>query len=863
MDSASAHASFGEDALARRLAAQLRRPRLWADVVAPSSSCEAASSLAGACPPHAFLLTRLLAGGASPAANAGTATLPQALCGGGLQESCWHLVSGPPADRGCPPCVDGGVSRSSTPRRSQARGSGTARGPGALRGIALGNFMTSPRFLAESLRPALATAADGAAARSVPVVFLGDAPRDRGERGLAEAQELARCIEEVSPAAAASPSGRAGAAAAGRVASVTVAWFERNAEAAGPDFRVNHAKWAVLCWERCSRVVVFTANFIPIDWDSKTQAVWWADVPRSGWVRESRTAGAQKCAARAGPGTAPLEAAPADPPRRPGLPAGDFQESLRAFLERLSRVCKARGALEWLRGPSLCRNPGFGTRPSAAAPSTRGPVDGAKGSDPARQGARTPEFHVPPAASLSPSAEASPANRPRDAEPVGCSSSSSSWARAHRLDSGSEEAAIRARGGMLADYDWTGVRPVLVSTAPGLRGTSATSASGRPHSSAASLAQHLQHEPMPLAYAGPGPGGASGSGQVAPLVLQFSSVGAVLNDVDARGQGCIAAERGRGGRLLSALSRLGPCPEHPPPAANRAGSEAQASGQLLRPPPPRGSSAIWTVGHRAGLAAAPAAAARGATASMRQTTLGGARRALLAPVFVVYPSMGQVRGSFEGLPEGGCSMPSAAKRWLRYRGEGVQPQRIMQAWRLWGGGSYQREQAMPHCKMFFRFAEQTAPAGAEGARAGRRPARLLWLMLGSQNMSSLAWAPDGLQDTKDGVVARPIGAAHFELGVLFLPSRFREARDSPLPSFVPLHPPADSHGGLGGTDLLGGEGQALGFPIPFPLPPATPVNSDIPWCTAGPDDCASLRRAVEVAASGDACATAASPVDLT
>lgn len=249
---------------------------------------------------------------------------------------------------------------------------------------------------------------------------------------------------------------------------------------------------------------------------------------------------------------------------------------------------------------------------------------------------------------------------------------------------------------------------------------------------------------------------------------------------------------------------------------------------------------------------------------MRQTMLGGARPALRAPVYVVYPSMSQVERSLEGIPEGGWSMPSAAKRWLKPHADSVQPRRMLEAWRLWGGGSYQRDRAMPHCKMFCRFVEQAAPVGAAGCAEGRgRSTRLLWLMLGSQNMSSLAWAPDGLQDTKDGVVARPLGAAHFELGVLFLPSRFKEAPDSPLPSFVPLNPSAAAAGRPGGSEGEDIEGQVLGFPLPFALPPATPLDSDIPWCTTGPDDSAALRRAVEAAASGDTSDSSKSPIDLT
>jgi hypothetical protein len=563
---------------------------------------------------------------------------------------------------------------------------GDELGGGDVLGVALGNFMTDPEFLASALSPLLQRAD-----ATVPFLFIGDSAENVSCKGppsqLAVATALVEAVQRRAKARL----------------SASVGFF-RDGRSGRNDFRVNHAKWAVVCRERSVRVVVLTANFIPRDWFAKTQGVWSQEFPR--------TSGAT--------GSLPTSRNPF---------ASRFGDNLRRFLERLSRVCLVRGAASWLLGDPCCEHPGEGV---LSAP-------------------------LPVSASR------------------------------ERFTRVSEDAAMKLGGGLLGGYDFSGARAVLVATAPLWRGMGPFPGGGVTISSIHTLRCCLACEPMPELLPS------------SPLVLQFSSVGALLSGAkSAVGTGMLASETDQASRFLSAMCQVGPSGGEPPRVDWNSASISRAD-----------SASVWT------------------TDPARATDS-------VAPVQVIYPSVADVAQSLEGWPDGGSALPSQSKRWFSARNpkrprddEEQDPLEtftwlrsvgtpLLRAWRGWDGSPSGRQLAMPHIKTFLRYS--TANDGS---------VRVLWAMMGSQNLSSFAWGVDALRGSRfepasspclNGFAASPVGAAHFELGVLLLPSLLSDTAWRSLP-------------------------------VPYRLPPPAPNPLALPWFTPSETDLPALQLAVRLTLS--------------
>lgn len=141
-----------------------------------------------------------------------------------------------------------------------------------------------------------------------------------------------------------------------------------------------------------------------------------------------------------------------------------------------------------------------------------------------------------------------------------------------------------------------------------------------------------------------------------------------------------------------------------------------------------------------------------------------------------------------------------------------------------------RQRAMPHHKSFLRYAMHREP----GLGGGAPVPRLAWVLVSSHNYSKSAWGV--LQ--KQGAQVR---IESFELGVLFLPSRYR--RFARALSLTPDHPllglSSASHRrvqeGVRGfysascDDARRTVPGLLPIPIPYAIAPPPYAASDVPW----------------------------------
>mmetsp|Transcript_6064 Transcript_6064/g.13427 ORF Transcript_6064/g.13427 Transcript_6064/m.13427 type:complete len:596 (-) Transcript_6064:25-1812(-) len=210
------------------------------------------------------------------------------------------------------------------------------------------------------------------------------------------------------------------------------------------------------------------------------------------------------------------------------------------------------------------------------------------------------------------------------------------------------------------------------------------------------------------------------------------------------------------------------------------------------------------------------------------------------PTSLVVPTMEQVRDCGEGWVAG-ASVPirkSNLKEWLTPH------------WRKWGTPQMQElsEQgrraahAMPHVKSYCRWLRVNGSSSSSAA-----PPLLLWLFVGSHNLSKAAWGE--LQKGGQQLCIRS-----YELGVLVLPSRlgalerdperpdgyfwrFRDLSAAPLeacggrtPMLLPANSPRDTDGFQ--LEVFQQNSNVQIFPVACPtaVPPAEPPSaSNPPW----------------------------------
>ncbi|XP_018583305.1 tyrosyl-DNA phosphodiesterase 1 isoform X2 [Scleropages formosus] len=167
------------------------------------------------------------------------------------------------------------------------------------------------------------------------------------------------------------------------------------------------------------------------------------------------------------------------------------------------------------------------------------------------------------------------------------------------------------------------------------------------------------------------------------------------------------------------------------------------------------------------------------------TTLGKGKKVSTSPeipMYLVYPSVENVRTSLEGYPAGGS---------LPYSIQTAQRQLWLHSYfHYWSAEVTGRSHAMPHIKTYMR----TSPDFAE----------LSWFLVTSANLSKAAWG--ALEKNNTQMMVRS-----YELGVLFLPSAFDmktfKVQKNPFPA----------------------TGSSASFPVPFDLPPQPYRNKDQPW----------------------------------
>jgi len=156
-------------------------------------------------------------------------------------------------------------------------------------------------------------------------------------------------------------------------------------------------------------------------------------------------------------------------------------------------------------------------------------------------------------------------------------------------------------------------------------------------------------------------------------------------------------------------------------------------------------------------------------------------------VKIVWPTMEEVRRSYEGW-QAGASIPGSRKN-IRL----PEIRALHHRWSAPNGGPGTcpegRSRAMPHIKMFLRH----------------NGAQLLWVVLGSHNLSGAAWG----KLNNDG----RLRIDSYELGVMFLPSLLPPGTQMACTAGAP----AGLHNGV------------LGLRVPFSLPPARYGPSDEPW----------------------------------
>uniref|UniRef100_A0A673MCX6 Tyrosyl-DNA phosphodiesterase 1 n=1 Tax=Sinocyclocheilus rhinocerous TaxID=307959 RepID=A0A673MCX6_9TELE len=156
------------------------------------------------------------------------------------------------------------------------------------------------------------------------------------------------------------------------------------------------------------------------------------------------------------------------------------------------------------------------------------------------------------------------------------------------------------------------------------------------------------------------------------------------------------------------------------------------------------------------------------------TTLGKAGKSLASPetqMFLVYPSVENVRTSLEGYP-------AQKQLWLHSYFHG------------WNADVTGRSNAMPHIKTYMRVSPDFT--------------QLAWFLVTSANLSKAAWG--ALEKNNTQIMVRS-----YELGVLYLPSAFNM---STFPVEKNVFPASSS---------------SKGFPVPFDLPPQRYSSKDQPW----------------------------------
>ncbi|KAL4656298.1 tyrosyl-DNA phosphodiesterase 1 isoform X1 [Arapaima gigas] len=167
------------------------------------------------------------------------------------------------------------------------------------------------------------------------------------------------------------------------------------------------------------------------------------------------------------------------------------------------------------------------------------------------------------------------------------------------------------------------------------------------------------------------------------------------------------------------------------------------------------------------------------------TTLGKGGKVSTNPeisMYLVYPSVENVRTSLEGYPAGGS---------LPYSIQTAQRQLWLHSYfHRWSAEVTGRSHAMPHIKTYMR----TSPDFTE----------LAWFLVTSANLSKAAWG--ALEKNNTQMMVRS-----YELGVLFLPSAFDmttfKVQKNPFPA----------------------TGSCTSFPVPFDLPPQHYTSKDQPW----------------------------------
>ncbi len=217
---------------------------------------------------------------------------------------------------------------------------------------------------------------------------------------------------------------------------------------------------------------------------------------------------------------------------------------------------------------------------------------------------------------------------------------------------------------------------------------------------------------------------------------------------------------------------------------------------------------------------------------------------------IVWPRMVDVEHSVEGWNAGGA-LPCQPKNMFTNSPLYDDPARntihpyLRQRICRWGAARWGRERAMPHFKSFLRYAvvDEAVPAAAATGGGGggssssamvqrQTITRLGWVLITSHNYSKPAWGELQAQ-------GRVLKIQSFEVGVLFLPSRYQRLERTF--SLTPDHPLL----GLGGPAQEGITGfysascqeaktprpGLLAMPIPYECPPPAFEEGDVPWVT--------------------------------
>ncbi|XP_011939056.1 PREDICTED: tyrosyl-DNA phosphodiesterase 1 isoform X2 [Cercocebus atys] len=153
------------------------------------------------------------------------------------------------------------------------------------------------------------------------------------------------------------------------------------------------------------------------------------------------------------------------------------------------------------------------------------------------------------------------------------------------------------------------------------------------------------------------------------------------------------------------------------------------------------------------------------------------------PLYLIYPSVENVRTSLEGYPAGGSlpySIQTAEKQnWLH------------SYFHKWSAETSGRSNAMPHIKTYMRPSPDFS--------------KIAWFLVTSANLSKAAWG--ALEKNGTQLMIRS-----YELGVLFLPSAFGLDNFKVKQKF-----------------FAGSQEPMATFPVPYDLPPELYGSKDRPW----------------------------------